>query len=69
MVKSLKIIPKRETCSSILRRQSNTKQHAFFCKSCKLLKKWKIAVFLTVFRGNDFEASFLSGADHAFAGL
>ena len=46
-----------------------TKQHVFFCKELSIVKKSKIAVLWTAFRGNDFEASFLNGADHTFAGL
>ena len=74
MVKSLKIVPKWETCSSILRSQSNTKQHALVCKvnHCQLLKiedHSSSPVLPTAFRGNDCEASFLNGADHASAGL
>ena len=70
MVKSLKIVPKWETCSSILRSQSNTKQHALVCKvnHCQLLKIEDHSSSDCI-RGNDFEASFLNGADHAFAGL
>ena len=65
-MKSLKKIPKRETCSPFLEGSQIQNGTLPLQKINKLLKiedrtfsDWE----------NDFEASFLNGTDHAFAGF
>ena len=62
MVKSLKIIPEWETCSSI--EAVKNKAARFLLQNVVSCYKSKIAVLRIAFRGNDFEASFLNGAEH-----
>lgn len=66
-MKTLKIIRKWETCSSIEAVKNKTACFSF-AESCQLLKTEDRSSSHYISGYNDFEASFLHGADHALAG-
>lgn len=66
-MKTLKIIRKWETCSSIDAVKNKTARFSF-AEGCQLLKTEDRSSSDYISGYNDFEASFLNGADHALAG-
>lgn len=66
-MKTLKIIRKWETCSSIEVVKNKTARFSF-AESSQLLKTEDRSSSDYISGYNDFEASFLNGADHALAG-
>lgn len=66
-MKTLKIIRKWETCCPIEAVKNKTARFSF-AESCQLLKTEDRSSSDYISGYNDFEASFLNGADHALAG-